>query len=78
MKISEETVQEETPFFKLSLAQWSLHREVEKGELDPFDFPKVAKELGFEAVEWVDQLFAKQIIPWAHRSPLREKTTLTV
>ena len=61
MKISEETVQEETPFFKLSLAQWSLHREVEKGELDPFDFPKVAKELGFEAVEWVDQLFVKQI-----------------
>lgn len=61
MNTLEETVQEEAPFFKLSLAQWSLHREVEKGELDPFDFPKVAKELGFEAVEWVDQLFAKQI-----------------
>lgn len=53
--------QDETPFFKLSLAQWSLHREVETGKLDPFDFPKVAKELGFEAVEWVDQLFVKQI-----------------
>ena len=51
----------EEPFFKLSLAQWSLHREVEKGELDPFDFPKVAKEMGFDAVEWVDQLFEKEL-----------------
>ena len=49
------------PFFKLSLAQWSLHREIETGKLDPFDFPKVAKELGFDAVEWVDQLYAKEI-----------------
>ncbi|WP_400076657.1 sugar phosphate isomerase/epimerase family protein [Winogradskyella sp. R77965] len=45
----------------ISIAQWSLHREIETGKLDPFDFPKVAKELGFEAVEWVDQLYAKEI-----------------
>lgn len=50
-----------TPFFKLSLAQWSLHREIKTGKLDPFDFPKTAKELGFNAVEWVDQLYAKDI-----------------
>ena len=49
------------PFFKLSLAQWSLHREIETGKLNSFDFPKVAKELGFDAIEWVDQLYAKEI-----------------
>ncbi len=53
--------QEIAPFFKLSLAQWSLHWEVENGKSDPFDFPKIAKELGFDAIEWVDQLFVKQI-----------------
>ncbi|MFP4845143.1 sugar phosphate isomerase/epimerase family protein [Winogradskyella sp. PE311] len=47
--------------YPISLAQWSLHREIETGKLDPFDFPKVAKELGFEAVEWVDQLYAKEL-----------------
>ncbi|WP_411893447.1 sugar phosphate isomerase/epimerase family protein [Winogradskyella sp. A2] len=47
--------------YSYSLAQWSLHREIETGRLDPFDFPKVAKELGFDAVEWVDQLYEKQI-----------------
>ncbi|MCF7559145.1 sugar phosphate isomerase/epimerase [Sabulilitoribacter multivorans] len=60
----EEVIEQEVsnePFFKLSLAQWSLHREIETGELNPFDFPKVAKELGFDAVEWVDQLYAKEI-----------------
>ncbi|MCA0132498.1 sugar phosphate isomerase/epimerase [Winogradskyella sp. D23] len=44
-----------------SLAQWSLHREIETGKLDPFDFPKTAKELGFDAVEWVNQLYEPQI-----------------
>ena len=42
--------------YTFSLAQWSLHREIETGKLDPFDFPRAAKELGFEAVEWVSHL----------------------
>ena len=51
----------EEPFFKLSLAQWSLHTLIENGDLDPFDFAKEAKALGFNAVEYVDQLYIKQI-----------------
>lgn len=49
------------PFFKLSLAQWSLHTLIENGKLDPFDFAKEAKALGFDAIEYVDQLYQKQI-----------------
>ncbi|GAA4268464.1 hypothetical protein GCM10022257_05650 [Hyunsoonleella aestuarii] len=63
-KVQEEKVdmiKDSEPLFKISLAQWSLHREIETGKIDPFDFPKVAKELGFDAVEWVDQLFEKEI-----------------
>ena len=50
------------PLFKISLAQWSLHRaffgqqEVEK--LDPLKFAEIAKkDYGIDAVEYVNQFF---------------------
>lgn len=45
------------PFFKLSLAQWSLHRAIQSQSLSPYDFAKTAKELGFEGVEYVNDLY---------------------
>lgn len=48
-------------FFKLSLAQWSLHTPIEKGELDPMDFAKKASEMGFEGVEYVTGFYAQPI-----------------
>lgn len=45
------------PFFKLSLAQWSLHNAIQKGDLNPYDFAAKAKELGFEGIEYVNQLY---------------------
>jgi len=49
------------PFFKISLAQWSLHNAMNDNGVDPFDFAKDAKSLGFEAVEYVNQLYKKQV-----------------
>lgn len=49
------------PEYKLSLAQWSLHRRYKAEGANPFNFPKDAKELGFDAVELVTQLYTKQI-----------------
>ena len=49
------------PFFKLSLAQWSLHKAFENGTLDPIDFAENAKELGFEGVEYVTQLYTEHL-----------------
>ena len=44
--------------FKISLAEWSLHRTLLAGKLDNLDFPKTAKrEFGIEAVEYVNQFF---------------------
>ena len=60
-KETHKDMSDKTNPYQISLAQWSLHREIETGKLDPFDFPKVAKELGFTAVEWVNQLYEKQI-----------------
>ena len=45
-------------FFKISLAQWSLHRALKGGSLDNLDFPAKAKnEFGINAVEYVNQFF---------------------
>jgi sugar phosphate isomerase/epimerase len=49
------------PLFTISLAQWSLHRALQKKELDHLDFPKVAKETyGIDAVEYVNSFFARK------------------
>jgi L-ribulose-5-phosphate 3-epimerase len=46
------------PLFRISLAQWSLHRAIFGGMLDHLDFAKVAREeFGLEAVEYVNQFF---------------------
>ncbi|MBL8172540.1 MAG: sugar phosphate isomerase/epimerase [Acidobacteria bacterium] len=44
--------------FKISLAQWSLHKALFKKELDNLDFAKKAKlDFGISAVEYVNQFF---------------------
>jgi sugar phosphate isomerase/epimerase len=44
--------------YKLSLAQWSLHRALFKKELDNLDFARVSKrDYGISAVEYVNQFF---------------------
>lgn len=50
-----------TPFFKLSLAQWSLHRAIQDEGMNPLDFAQKANELGFEGIEYVTQLYTEQI-----------------
>jgi sugar phosphate isomerase/epimerase len=54
--------QTENPlFFKLSLAQWSLNKQIRNGEMDPLDFAKKASELGFEGIEYVSQLYLDEL-----------------
>jgi L-ribulose-5-phosphate 3-epimerase len=46
------------PPFKISLAEWSLHRTLFSGKLDNLDFPRTAKQkFGIEAVEYVNAFF---------------------
>ena len=46
------------PVFKISLAEWSLHRALFSKQLDHLDFAKVAKnDYGILAVEYVNQFF---------------------
>jgi sugar phosphate isomerase/epimerase len=44
--------------FKISLAEWSLHRALRARKLDNLDFPRIAREqYGIEGVEFVNQFF---------------------
>ncbi|GAB1307853.1 sugar phosphate isomerase/epimerase [Urechidicola sp. KH5] len=53
-----EIIKESAPFFKLSLAQWSFHKAIRDAKtLSAFDFAKKAKSMGFEGVEYVNQLY---------------------
>jgi len=61
-QITPEIAINETPFFKLSLAQWSLHKAISDDKtLDPIDFAEKASELGFEGIEYVSQLYNDEI-----------------
>ena len=46
------------PAFTISLAQWSLHKELQAKTLDNLDFAKVTRQVfGIDAVEYVNQFF---------------------
>jgi sugar phosphate isomerase/epimerase len=55
------TSKQDQPFFKLSLAQWSLHKQIMAGEMSPLDFAQKANEFGFEGIEYVSQLYTDEL-----------------
>ncbi len=56
--------------FRISLAQWSLHRTLRAGRLDNLDFARAAKrDYGIDAVEYVNQFFMDKV---TNQSYLRE------
>ncbi len=57
----ETAIEKTKPFFKLSLAQWSLHKTIQSGELNPMNFAQKAKELGVEGIEYVSQLYIDKL-----------------
>lgn len=52
----------ENPLFKISLAQWSLHKSFFEGVYDPREFAKVAAgKFGIKAIEYVNQFYADSL-----------------
>jgi len=62
-------------FFKISLAQWSLHRTImEKKELDNLDFADTARnKYGIDAVEYVSQFFATKAKDQAYLAEMNKR-----
>ena len=63
--------------FKISLAQWSLHRAFfGRGgkKLDPLDFAKIAKnDYGIDAVEYVNQFYKDKTNDDAYLTDLKKR-----
>lgn len=60
--------------FKISLAEWSLHKSLFSKQLDNLDFPKVARETyGIEAVEFVNQFFKDKAHDTSYLKDLKKR-----
>jgi L-ribulose-5-phosphate 3-epimerase len=45
------------PLFKISLAEWSINKPLFGGQMQHLDFAKIAKSVGINAIEYVNQFF---------------------
>ncbi len=45
------------PLYKISLAEWSINKPLFGGQMQHLDFAKIAKGVGIEAIEYVNQFF---------------------
>lgn len=62
-------------FFKISLAEWSLHKTLFDGKLTNMEFPAKAKnDFGIEALEYVNQFFKDKAQDQAYLGELKQRT----
>ena len=63
-----------SPFFKISLAEWSLHKTLFDGKLTNLDFPLKAKnDFGITGVEYVNQFFKDKANDQAYLTDLKQR-----
>lgn len=62
------------PELKISLAQWSLHRAFQTGELDPDDFAVIAhRDYDIHAIEYVNQFYINHRTDTSYWKSMRRK-----
>jgi len=62
--------------FKISLAEWSLHRALGTGTISNLDFPRITKETyGLDAVEYVSVYFKGKAEDQAYLQSLKDSCT---
>ncbi|MEX1233349.1 MAG: TIM barrel protein, partial [Planctomycetaceae bacterium] len=66
---------DETPLYKISLAEWSLHKTLFAGKLDHLNFAKTSKnDFGIDAVEYVNQFFKDKAKDIDYLAELKKRT----
>jgi L-ribulose-5-phosphate 3-epimerase len=66
--------QQTQPLFKISLAEWSFHRSLRAGQIDPLDFPRIAREdFGIDCVEYVNVFFMDKAKDVAYLAELKRR-----
>ena len=70
------TVDQDSKAYPISLAQWSLHRAIQGGELDPLDFAQVTRETyGLGGAEYVNSFFKDKASDQAYLAQLRTRAS---
>ncbi len=60
--------------FKISLAQWSLHRALREGKVDPLNFASIARnDFGIDGIEYVNQFYMDTIQKPGYLNDLKAK-----
>ena len=66
----------EEPLFKISLAEWSLHRALQNGDLDHLDFiTSTRRDYGIDAVEYVNQFFSERAKDKDYLAEMKSRAT---
>jgi len=60
-------------FFKISLAQWSLHKTLFDKKLDNLDFAATARKYGIDGIEYVNQFFADKAKDTAYLAEMNKR-----
>ena len=67
---------EREPLFRISLAEWSLHRTLFAGKLDHLDFARTANnDFGVKAVEYVNQFFKDKARDQKYLDEMKKRTS---
>ena len=62
------------PLFRISLAEWSLHRTLNAGRLDALDFARASREdYGIEAIEYVNSFFKQYAEDRSYLGQLKQR-----
>lgn len=65
---------EKQPLYRISLAEWSLHKTIFAEKLDHLDFAKVARrEFDIDAVEYVNQFFKEKAQDDSYLADMRQR-----
>jgi sugar phosphate isomerase/epimerase len=60
--------------FRISLAQWSLHKGLQAGEVQHLDFARIAREdFGLEAIEYVNSFFKDKAKDAAYLAQMNQR-----
>lgn len=59
--------------FRISLAQWSLHKTLFSGALSNLEFPAEARRLGFDGIEYVNRFFEDSAKDFGYLGELKRR-----
>ena len=74
-KTEEELVQAYTGKLKISLAQWSHHRELHAGTMEPLDFAQIARGYGIDGIEYVNSFYKDKAKDTAYLGELNTRAS---